>query len=55
MAEVPKKVDCCDIKHEIVALILMGIRRSREKRLSKAAKGMIRVARAGSRWAKRVR
>ena len=26
MAEVPKKLDRCGVKHEVVALILMGIR-----------------------------
>jgi len=28
MAEVPKKLDRCGVKHEIVVLILMGIRGS---------------------------
>jgi hypothetical protein len=32
VAEVAKKLDGCDVKHEIVALILTGIRGSRGKR-----------------------
>jgi hypothetical protein len=32
MAEVPKKLDRCGVKHEIVALILMGIRVGVRKR-----------------------
>jgi len=41
MAEVPKKLDRCGVKHEIVALILMGIRvrvRKRRKQV-KGAQG----------------
>lgn len=48
MAEVPKKLDRWGVKHEIVALILTGIRGSGEKRLSEAAKGMIRFVMASS-------
>lgn len=55
MADVPKEVDRCGVKHEIAALILTGIRGSREKRLSEASKGMIPVAMAGCRRAERIR
>lgn len=55
MADVPKEVDRCGVKHEIAALILTGIRGSSEKRLSEASKGMIPVAMAGCRRAERIR
>jgi hypothetical protein len=44
MAEVPKKLDRWGVKHEIVALILTGIRGSREKRLSDAVGRSVRFA-----------
>ena len=44
MAEVPKKLDRWGAKHEIVALILTGIRGSREKRLSEAVDRIVRFA-----------
>ena len=53
MAEVPKKLDRWGVKHEIVALILTGIRGSGEKRLSEATKGMIRFVMASSHLAER--
>ncbi len=39
MAGVPKKLDRCGVKHEVVALILAGIRVSAAKRRKKAIKG----------------
>jgi len=38
MAEVPKKLHRCGVKHEIVALILMGYTRGRVKKTHGAAK-----------------
>jgi len=34
MAGIAKELDRCEVKHEIVALILIGIRGTEQKRLS---------------------
>jgi len=38
VAEIPKKLDRCGVKHEIVALILAGIRNGVTKRRKKEKK-----------------
>src|SRR5882762_4317042 len=46
----PKKLDRCGVKHEIVALILTGIRRSREKRrrqIGRRLRSELRLALSG--------
>jgi hypothetical protein len=40
VAGVPKKLDRCDVKHEIVAFILSGIRRSVAKRRTQEMRGL---------------
>jgi hypothetical protein len=54
MAEVPRKLDRCGVKHEIVAFILIGIRGTEQKRLSGVLDSMIRGLLLGKGRAERV-